>query len=161
MTHEERTKLIESYGQGHTQLVEALTAFPREMWQYKPGPDRWSIHEIIIHLAESEANSFIRARCFIAEPGKTLMAYDQDRWAREGRYDLQDPAGALELFRWLREMTYRMIRSIPESYWTRAAFHPEHGELTFDQWLVTYEHHVPLHIGQMRRNYEQWRESVR
>jgi hypothetical protein len=156
MTHAERLALIEHYGQATNLLVDALKQFPRDMWHYKPAPDRWSIHEIIIHLADAEANSFIRARCFIAEPGKTVMAYDQDRWAADLRYDLQDPIGAIELFKWLREMTYRMIRSIPESYWTRAINHPESGVMGFDQWLVIYEQHTPKHIEQMQRNYDAW-----
>ncbi len=154
MTHEERLALIESYGQAYQKLVDALKRFPRDMWHFKPAPSRWSIHEIIIHLADAEANSFVRARCFIAEPGKTVMAYDQDKWASDLRYDLQDTEGALELFKWLREMTYRMIRVIPESYWGRTVNHPEHGVMTFDQWLKIYEDHVPLHISQMQKNYD-------
>ncbi len=156
MNHEERLALIERYGQAYQKLTDALTRFPRDMWHFKPAPSRWSIHEIIIHLADSEANSFIRARCFIAEPGKTVMAYDQDKWASDLRYDLQDTEGALELFKWLRESTYRIIRVIPESYWGRTVNHPENGVMTFDQWLKIYEDHVPLHISQMQKNYDIW-----
>lgn len=156
MTHEERLALIERYGQAYQKLVDALKRFPRDMWHFKPAPSRWSIHEIIIHLADSEANSFIRARCFIAEPGKTVMAYDQDKWASDLRYDLQDTEGALELVKWLREMTYRIIKVIPESYWGRTVNHPENGVMTFDQWLKIYEDHVPLHISQMQKNYDLW-----
>jgi hypothetical protein len=84
------------------------------------------------------------------------MAYDQDKWTTDLRYDLQDAAGALELFKWLREMSYRMIRSIPESYWSRVIQHPESGEMTMDRWLQIYENHIPLHIGQMQRNFDAW-----
>ena len=40
----------------------ALTQFPREMRQWKPAPDQWSIHEVIVHLADSEANGYARCR---------------------------------------------------------------------------------------------------
>jgi len=56
------------------------------MWQYKPGPDRWSIHEIIVHLADSEANSYIRCRRFIAERGSRVMGYDENRWGNSLNY---------------------------------------------------------------------------
>jgi hypothetical protein len=49
-----------------------------------------------------------------------------------------------------------MIRSIPESYWGRVIQHPESGEMTMDRWLQIYEGHIPLHIGQMQRNYDAW-----
>lgn len=156
MTHDERLQLIASYGQAYQKLSDALTRFPRDMWHFKPAPSRWSIHEIIIHLADSEANSYIRARRFIAEPGSAVLGYNQDKWASDLRYDLQDTAGAIELFRWLREMTYRMIRVIPESYWNRTVIHTESGEMNFDQWLKIYEDHVPLHISQMQKNYDLW-----
>ncbi|MCM2272860.1 MAG: DinB family protein [candidate division Zixibacteria bacterium] len=156
MTPAERSRLIESYGQAFDLLTEALPTFPRDMWHYKPAPDRWSIHEIIVHLAESEANSYIRARCFISEPGKTVMAYDQDRWAIEGHYSEQDVATALETFKWLRESTYRVIRRLPEKVWSNTVNHPEHGVMHFDKWLEIYEDHTRKHIGQMRRNYDSW-----
>jgi len=39
------------------------------MWQYRPAPDRWTIHEIVVHIADSEANSYIRCRRCLAEKG--------------------------------------------------------------------------------------------
>ncbi len=75
MTRKER---IESYSKGYDLLVERLNLMPAEMRQFKPAPDKWSVHEIIIHMADSEVNSYARARKFIAEPGSTVMAYDQD-----------------------------------------------------------------------------------
>lgn len=76
---EQRLHKIESYGNAHAELVAALQRFPRDMWTFKPSPDRWSIHEIVIHIADSEANSYVRCRRFIAEPDTDLMAYDEMR----------------------------------------------------------------------------------
>ena len=74
MTHEERRKKIESYGRAYDQLVEALKEFPREMWPFKPAPDRWSIHEILVHLADSESNAYLRARRFLAGAIRSIQA---------------------------------------------------------------------------------------
>jgi hypothetical protein len=159
MTLQERTKLIESYGHAYPLLQSAIKQFPREMWQFKPSPDRWSIHEIIIHLADSEANSFARCRCFVAEPGKTIMAYDQDLWASRCDYHRQSTEDALELFRLLRKMSYDLIRRLPEAAWNSTVNHPEVGAMSFEQWLVIYEEHVRKHIGQMQRDYDGWQQS--
>lgn len=157
MTHEERKRKIESYGQAYEPLVAALRGFPREMWQWKPAPDRWSIHEILIHLADSEANAYVRCRRFIAEPDQPVMAYDQDVWARKLHYHAQNPEEALELFRWLRRMSYHLIRDLPESAWASRVRHPEQPDYTFDRWLDIYERHTSGHIEQMRKNYEAWK----
>jgi len=99
MRSDKRPAKIESYGKAYGVLTEALAKFPRGMWRYKPASDQWSIHEIVVHIADSEANSYIRCRRFLAEPGQPLMAYDETGWARELNYHAQDPDDALELFR--------------------------------------------------------------
>jgi len=159
MTSEQRLPLIESYGNAYTLLRTSLNEFPREMWQFKPAPERWSIHEIIIHLVDAEANSFVRCRCFVAEPGKTIMAYDQDQWAARTGYHQQSTDDALELFRLLRKMSYDLIRRLPEEAWLSAITHPERGSMAFEKWLAIYEEHVRKHIGQMGRNYEAWKKT--
>ena len=57
MAANRRAEKIESYGSAYDKLVEAVQQFPREMWQYRPSPDEWTIHEILIHITDSEANS--------------------------------------------------------------------------------------------------------
>ncbi len=161
MTTEERQQKMESYGKGYELLVEALKEFPREIWQWKPAAERWSIHEILVHLADSEANGYIRARRFIAEPGKTVMAYNQEEWARKLRYQEQSPKEALGLFKSLRDMTYKLIKTLPESVWANKVEHPEYGPMNFDRWLEIYAAHVPGHIKQMRGNLEEWKKQQR
>ena len=159
MTHEERRAKIESYGRGHEMVVEALKEFPKQMWKYKPGPDRWSIHEIVVHLADAELSGAVRARYFIAEPGKTVGFYDQEAWARHLNYHSQSTADALEMFKWLRKTTYELVKSQPDSVFANKVTHPEHGEISFEWWIESYDDHVKKHIGQMRRNFEAWKGS--
>jgi hypothetical protein len=159
MTHEERRQRLESYGRGHAMVVEALKEFPQSMWQYKPGPERWSIHEIIVHLADAGLNSAARARFFLAEPGKTIIAYDQDAWAEKLDYHARSTTDALELFRLIRKTTYDLLKEQPDSVFAHTIIHPEHGVMTLDDWLVIYDNHVAGHIAQMRANHEAWRTS--
>jgi hypothetical protein len=155
-TPQERSARIESYGRAHTKLVSALERFPREMWQFRPALDRWTIHEIIVHIADSEANSYIRCRRFLAEPGSAVLGYDEERWARELRYHDRSADDALELFRWLRGASYALIADLPESAWSNTVHHSENGVMTLDDWLDTYERHVPEHIAQMQLVYDDW-----
>ncbi len=153
----DRSEIIESYGRAYDRLVDSLRSFPREMWTYRPDENDWTIHEIIIHIADSEVNSYVRCRRLIAEPGSEVMGYDEMGWARRLRYHDQDPADALELFRILRRSTYDLIRQLPESTWSNTVTHSESGRMSFDEWLHTYERHIPEHVAQMRVIYETWR----
>ena len=147
---------INSYGNAHSHLVDALKEFPKEMWQFRDSHGCWSIHEHIIHIADSEANSYIRCRRFIAEPGESLMAYNENQWASSLDYHNQSTEDTLELFKWLRQKSYTLIQSLPEQSWTNSAYHPENGNMTLEDWLDIYNKHIPEHIQYMQENYDAW-----
>jgi hypothetical protein len=151
-----RQQKIESYGRAHAELVSALQEFPREMWGYRPASAEWTIHEIVVHIADSEANSYVRARRFIAEPGSPVIGYDEMKWARDLHYHEQSTEAAVELFRWLRGNTHALIRTLPDSAWAHTVVHSESGVMTMDDWLDIYERHVREHVAQMRGVHESW-----
>lgn len=159
MTESERQAKIASYGSAYAELEDGLQAFPRAMWHFRPTPDAWSIHEIIVHLADSEANSYVRCRRFIAEPGSMVLGYDEMKWARDLNYHAQSTEAALELFKCLRRSSYELIRTLPEATWSHAVTHSESGRMTLDDWLDVYERHVREHVAQMRAVYAAWRQS--
>ncbi len=158
MTKAERERLIESYGKAYDKIVAAIAEFPREMWQWRPANGKWTIHENIVHLADSEANSYIRCRRLIAEPGSAVLGYDQEIWTEKLDYHQQNVDDALELFRLLRKKSYDLIKNLPDEVWNNTIEHSENGTMTFEDWLRSYENHT--HIGSMRRVYEAWQRSV-
>ena len=159
MESDTRIKKLSSYRDAYDHLADALQRFPREMWKFRDEHGCWSIHEHIVHLADSEANSYIRCRRLIAEPGLVLMAYDENRWATALDYHLLDTDGAVELFWVLRKQTYELIKDLPESVWANKAYHPENGDMTLDDWLDVYERHVAEHVSYMQETYETWRKA--
>ena len=161
MTPERRTRKIESYGKGYEQLTVAMEKFPKEMWTFRDEHGCWSIHEHLIHITDSEVNSYIRCRRLVAEPGLSLMAYDENRWADALLYHDQDIEDTMELFKWLRHKTFTLIRTLPDSAWSNTAYHPENGDMTLDDWLNVYERHVPEHVHSMQENYDAWVNSSR
>lgn len=156
MTPEERAPIIESYGAAYELLVEGLKQFPTEMWDFRPSPDDWTIHEIIIHIADADANSFIRGRRFIAEPGLFLMVYDENKWVKNLNYARQSTDDALQLFRWLRHNNYQLVKNLSEETWAHTEYHSDNGLMTMDDWLRATERHVPNHLQQMAEIYQVW-----
>jgi hypothetical protein len=155
----ERRQKIEAFGNAYFQLCDILRELPREMWGYKPDPDQWSIHELLIHLADSEANGYVRYRKAIAESGSSVIAYDQMAWATSLDYRTQNANDALELFRWLRATSYGIFRTLPEPAWHNTIIHPEHGTMTLEQMVESYVKHVDKHLAQMRRVYDTWKSD--
>src|SRR5829696_427074 len=111
MNQEERNGKIGLYGRGYALLTEVLKDIPREMWMFKPEPKEWSVHEVLVHLADSESNAALRARKLIVEPGGTLMGYDQDKWTVELDYHEQSYEDSLEIVRLVRKTTYELLKN--------------------------------------------------
>jgi hypothetical protein len=128
------------------------------MWLYKPTPERWSIHETILHLADSEASAYVRCRGLIAEPANTVQQFDAARWAGSLGYYHQSTREALEIIRRLRKMTYHLLFALPEQVWLEQANHPDESRMTLEDWVEQQERHIPHHIEQMKQNYEIWLE---
>lgn len=156
MTLDERRQNIVVYGSAHDMLLKAIERYPREMWQYRPTAQDFTIHEIFMHITDSEANSFVRARHFIAEPQSTVSAYQEFLWANKLGYHEQSPEDAVELFRLLRGNTYKLIRNLPDHVWTNTILHPENGTMRLEDWLDVYTRHVPEHVAQMEGVYQAW-----
>src|SRR5438270_13740441 len=88
---------LQRYAEGHRELLDTLQRLPRSMCHFRPAAGEWTIHEIVMHITDSESNSYIRVRSAIAEPGKRSMAYDEPACARALCYDQQATEDALEL----------------------------------------------------------------
>jgi hypothetical protein len=154
-----RSENLKNFRNGFEKIRTALQNYPKQAFDFKPSPERWSIREIMIHLADSEANGYTRCRKILAESGSEIMVYNQDKWANELKYKNQDIDLALELFADLRIVTYLLLKSLPEEKWNNYIIHPEKGKITLDQWLEIYSNHVDVHINQMNRNLAEWQNS--
>lgn len=151
-----RRQQLESFGRGPALLHGTLHMLPKKMWLYRPAPERWSIHEIILHLADSEASGYVQCRSLIAEPGTRALRPNAVRWANTLGYFHQSTREALELIRRLRKMTYQLLAKLPEPAWRCSMQNPDDTETDLEHWLEQQERHIPHHLEQMRENYESW-----
>ncbi len=159
MDKKERNEKIEQYGRGYDLLTAALADLPREAWDFKTSPADWSIHEIIVHMGDSESMSALRVRKLIVEPGSTLMGYEEAKWADALDYKNQNAQDSLEIIRLARQSTYQILRTLPDELFTHSVNHAEYSEpYTFEKWLNIYARHIPDHIDQMKKSYEAWKK---
>jgi DinB superfamily len=156
---EELRRELELFGFGPTLLQAALRQFPKKMWCYQPRDDRWSIHDIVIHLADSEASAYIRCRRFIAEPGSPVLKFDGQRWAQSLGYFNQSAREALDIIFHLRKATHKLLCALPDRLWDNTVTHHRVGQITLKKWMMIHEGHIPHHIEQMRENYAAWSKT--
>jgi hypothetical protein len=156
----EREALIQRYEAGPTLLRAAFARAPQDAKQWRPAPNKWSVHEVVVHCADSETNSAMRIRYLVGEPSPAIMGYDQDRWARTFDYHRLSAELALTLVDAVRASTNEFIRNLPDSAWARVGSHSEYAEpYTAEQWLRIYAEHLEIHARQIARNLDAWRAS--
>jgi tRNA-binding protein len=118
-------------------------------WTTSPG--RWSIAQIVAHLADAEIVGAYRFRMILAAPGTPLQAFDQNDWARELKYDGRDAAASLALFTALRTAQLALWRGLGDEELERYGMHAERGRESVRDLLGLYAGHDLNHLAQIAR----------
>jgi len=127
-------------------LVDGLTT---AQLARRPSADKWSIQEIVAHLAEDELVGSYRLRMVLSSPGAALQAFDQDVWARTGRYSERDVRSSLELFRVLRHANLELLRSLSAEEWNMHGVHAERGVESVRDMAMHFAGHDINHFKQI------------
>jgi hypothetical protein len=117
----------------------------------RPAPEKWSVSEIVAHLADGEIVGGFRMRLILGSPGTPIVAYDQDRWATSGHYDKRDPRKSVEQFRVLREGNLALLRSLTPEQWKHYGMHSERGRESIEHIARMFAGHDINHLQQIEK----------
>jgi DinB superfamily len=129
-------------------LIHRLS--PREL-KWKPEPGKWSIAEIVAHLADAEIVGSWRMRSVLGANGTAIQPFDQDRWASVFQYGKRDAKQSLEVFRVLRENNLVMLKGLPRETWDNYGMHAERGKETIAHIARMFAGHDANHVLQVER----------
>ena len=134
------------------ELIAALIAgVTRERLSERPGKDKWSIGEILAHLAEDEIATAWRYRQMVEHDGIDLAGFDQDLWARLGNYPARAAEESLELFRLLRRANLLFLGQLSREEWESCGIHAERGRITVRELAGHMAGHDANHVEQIRK----------
>ena len=151
--------LLERYRRGAEVLAVVLTGVFGEEEDFTPAPGKWSVRQIVAHLADAELVGAHRFRQVIAEDNPTIVAFDQDAWTRNLDYARRKPKQSLETFRRIRAENYELLKELPASAYERAGNHTETGRLTLRQVLEGFARHAESHARQLQENRDAYKKS--
>jgi uncharacterized damage-inducible protein DinB len=139
-------QLIEQFAAGGNRLRRAVEDLSGADLHARPGPGQWSIHELVIHLQDSDAVAIDRMKRVISEENPTLLAYDENLYVARLHYDAQSAEDAVSLFDIGRRQFARVLRRLPNEDFLRQGTHNESGVLSVQQLLQTYVNHLEHHL---------------
>ena len=155
----ELATLLERYRRGPEVLAVVLTGVFGEEEDFTPAPGKWSIRQIIAHLADAELVGAHRMRQVIAEKNPTLVAFDQDAWAQNLDYARRKPKQSLETFRRVRAENYELLKDLPESAYERTGNHTENGSMTLRRLLEGFANHAESHARQLQQIRDAYKQA--
>jgi hypothetical protein len=130
-------------------LARLLDGVSDELLARRPSSEKWSVREIVAHLADDELVGAYRIRMILSAPGTDIQAFDQDVWARTGRYASSEPAASLALYRVLRQANHALLLALEPEEWDRFGIHAERGCESVRDIVAYYAGHDINHFRQI------------
>ena len=113
----------------------------------------WTIRQVVHHVADSHANSYIRFKLALTEDWPIIKPYDEASWAELVDSRSLPVSTSLDLLTALHARWVALLRTLKAEDWERTLNHPEAGVMSLDLMLGLYawhcEHHV-AHITALR-----------
>jgi DinB family protein len=158
-TVQDYTQRLLSYGEGKDPL-RLQQAAPKKLalllkgktgrqLMRRPAPDKWSVAEIVAHLADAELAISWRIRQILSNNAVPIQAYDQDVWAKTFDYAHRDPRQSLANFRTLREANVALLKSVPRKLWDNYGVHEERGNESISHVVRMVAGHDLNHLRQI------------
>src|SRR5580765_7671935 len=117
-------------------------------------PGKWSVIEVIQHLADSDLVAGFRIRMVLSEDRPALQGYDQDRWAREFRYREVSLSQAVDQLRGLRMANLHLWKHLTPAQLERVGLHSERGPESAGHFIRLMAAHDLVHRRQIDRIFE-------
>ena len=158
-TAQQYTQRLLSYGEGKDalrlqqaapkKLAALLKGKTAKQLTRRPAADKWSIAEIVAHLADAELAISWRLRQVLSTNAIPIQAYDQDLWAKTFDYAHRDSRISLATFTTLREANLGLLKSVPKTLWDNYGVHAERGKETVGHIVRMVAGHDLNHLQQI------------
>jgi hypothetical protein len=158
-TVEQYTQRLLSYADGKDplrlqqaapkKLAQLIKGKTKKQLTRKPAPDKWSIAEIVAHLADAEIAIAWRLRQILSNNAIPIQAYDQDAWAKTFSYARRDPRESLAYYTSLREANLVLLKSAPRKLWENYGVHQERGNESVSHVVRMVAGHDLNHLRQI------------
>lgn len=132
-------------------LAKLLDGLDERTLAKRPAPKKWSMKEVLAHLADWEFVLGTRMRLAAALDRPVIHGYDQDRFVENLFVERATSGELLVAFAAVRAANVALLRRLPRSAWKRVGIHNERGEESIETMLVVYAGHDLIHEAQLAR----------
>jgi hypothetical protein len=141
--------LLESLASGHSVVETLIGRIDSQHYDTVVSPDRFTVREIVAHLADWEAIWRERAEHGQAQTEGTVQAMDEGERAAAQNYATWNVEQSLAIYVQRRADFVARVRSLSAEEMDRAYQHPQYGPVTVWVHCVMLAGHDLYHIQQL------------
>lgn len=138
--------IIDQFEAGGPTLRKAVAGLTPDELKRRVEPGQWSIHEIVVHLTDSDEIAIDRMKRMICEDNPTQLYADESAYIERLFPHDQSLDDALTMFEVGRRQFGRVLRKLPESAFERSATHNKKGRVTLGEMVQSYVDHLKDHM---------------
>lgn len=116
---------------------------------YAPG--KWTVRQLLVHLADAESVLHERIKRVIAEPKPVIWAFDQDRWNTHLDYATFPLTISKALYDANRQSVVYLVQQHYEALGATPFVHSETGLRTLKDEMDKVAWHNEHHLNQIRQ----------
>ena len=156
---------IDKFEAGGDHVAQAIRGLTRDDLLAAPPAGenigKWTIQQVVLHLADSEEVHADRMKRVIAEENPTLLAFDENKWQANLYVNEQSAEDAAKLIEVTRKLMVAILRKLPDAAFERSGMHTERGKVTLSDLIIGsakhLEHHVKfIHAKRAAMGKEMW-----
>jgi uncharacterized damage-inducible protein DinB len=143
---------IEALATGHERTIAMVSKLTQAQAHHRYAPDKWSVQEVLVHLADCERVFDYRALHFARNDANPLPGFDENAWAPESRSDARAIAEVVDDLRVVRAATLALFRSFDaEALLRRGIANQRSMSVRGAAWIIAG--HELHHQGVLRERY--------
>jgi len=128
---------------------EVAAMSPREI-RTRPAPGKWSVQEILAHLADIEGPGFRgRIEAILSQDHPLLPSFDQEARAVERHYGRTNPRRTLDSWARQRRANLQWLKTLRPAQLKRRGTHEKMGEMSAEEFVYEWAFHDLGHLKQI------------
>jgi DinB superfamily len=150
----DQAALLDAYLGGSDRLRSAVSGVGREQMILRPIPGKWSVLEVVCHLADTDANIAHRIKWILSEDRPAFDRVQPDLMQAALAYHERDVEEELTLFDVGRRQVGRILAASPAEAWERTGVVGDRGDRSVAQMVDGAVQHLAHHLAFVA---EKWR----
>jgi hypothetical protein len=142
---------IQNYLNTHHHLKKAIEGLSETQLIWKEAPHKWSVTEVLSHLADHNIIVSFRIREVISGSSERLPKFDQDKWVSYSRANESTAAEILALFQALLLYNSSLFSRLTDEDWEKTGVNAKGETVKLSDAVQAFINHVHVHLVQIER----------